>query len=305
MQPGPDLDLLRTFLAVYRAGGLTRAARDLGISQPAVTGQVKALENAVGRPLFDRTSRGVVPTTAADSLAIEIAEHVDALERVVAARTTDSADQLRRVVHLGGPPELTSARVLPSLADLVRQGLRIQVTLQPARSLLEGVANGQQDIVISSQYTRDRRLQVTALCDEDLVLVGAECWAESMLAQRFARDGVAALRDVPVVIDTGSGTDSLLHQYCSLAFGELPQVQPVVTVDDLHGVISTVLAGAAVGVVPRYLIASHLADGALHELHKPEIPPINTLFLVVRAGALTRPHLAEVHTRLLLQARLW
>jgi DNA-binding transcriptional LysR family regulator len=303
MQPRPGLDLLRTFLAVYRAGGLTRAARDLGVSQPAVTGQVRALETAVGRPLFERTSRGVVPTSAADSLATEVADHVDALERVVAARTTGSAGPLSRIVQLGGPPELTSARVLPSLADLVRQGLRIQVTLGPAETLLEGLANGRQDIVISSRYTRDRRLQVTALCDEDLVLVGAAVWAERLVPERFAQRGAAALQDVPVV--TGTGDDSLLHQYCSLAFGELPQLRPVVTVDDLHGVISTLLAGAGVGVVPRYLVAGQLADGSLYELHRPEIPPINTLFLVVRAGALTRPHLAEVHTRLLLQARLW
>ncbi|WP_396230772.1 LysR substrate-binding domain-containing protein, partial [Frankia sp. EI5c] len=85
----------------------------------------------------------------------------------------------------------------------------------------------------------------------------------------------------------------------------LPRLRAVVTVDDLRGVISTLLAGAGVGVVPRYLIADHLAAGSLRELHTPEIPPINTLFLAVRAGALTQPHLAEVHTRLLLQARLW
>lgn len=303
MQPGPGLDLLRTFLAVYRSGGLTRAARDLGLSQPAVTGQVKALESAVGRPLFERTSRGVVPTIAAESLAAEIAEHVDALERVITTRTTDPDGPLSRVVHLGGPPELTSARVLPSLADLVCQGLRIQVTLGPAGDLLEGVANGQQDIVISSLHTRDRRLQVTALCDEELVLVGASCWARQLPPQRYAERGAAALQDLPVV--TGSGDDSLLHQYCSLAFGELPRLQAVVTVDDLRGVVATLLAGTGVGVVPRHLIADQLADGSLHELHRPEISPITTLFLVVRAGTLTRPHLAEVHTRLLLQARLW
>jgi DNA-binding transcriptional LysR family regulator len=61
----PSLDLLRTFLAVYREGSLTRAAQRLSLSQPAVTGQLKTLEAELGRPLFTRLPRGVEPTPAA------------------------------------------------------------------------------------------------------------------------------------------------------------------------------------------------------------------------------------------------
>ena len=57
-----DLALLRTFLAVHRAGSLTRAAADLGVSQPAVTAQIRTLEQRVGRELFVRLPRGVAPT---------------------------------------------------------------------------------------------------------------------------------------------------------------------------------------------------------------------------------------------------
>jgi DNA-binding transcriptional LysR family regulator len=44
-----DLSLLRTFLAVYRAGSLTRAAAQIGLSQPTVTAQVRALEARLGQ----------------------------------------------------------------------------------------------------------------------------------------------------------------------------------------------------------------------------------------------------------------
>jgi DNA-binding transcriptional LysR family regulator len=179
----------------------------------------------------------------------------------------------------------------------------MQVTLGSPATLIEGVVNGQLDIAISNIYARDRGLQSTALCDEDLVLVGAPYWLTCCNPEIFSELGARVFTDVPVV--TGTGEDSLLHWYCSLTFGELPQPRVVVTVDDLRGVVSTLLAGAAVGVVPRYLIAEDLADGRLKELHTPEIAPISTRFLVVRVGALAQPHLAEVHTRLLLQARLW
>lgn len=53
-----SLDRLLTFQAVYRNGTLTAAARLLGLSQPTVTGQVRALEAAVGQTLFVRQARG-------------------------------------------------------------------------------------------------------------------------------------------------------------------------------------------------------------------------------------------------------
>ncbi|NUR32319.1 MAG: LysR family transcriptional regulator, partial [Catenulispora sp.] len=77
-----DLALLRTFLAVHRAGSLTRAAADLGLSQPAVTAQIRTLEQRVGTELFVRLPRGVAPTAAADDLARAVAPHLDALAAV-------------------------------------------------------------------------------------------------------------------------------------------------------------------------------------------------------------------------------
>ncbi|MQY12888.1 hypothetical protein SRB5_30270 [Streptomyces sp. RB5] len=67
------LNLLRTFLAVHRAGSFTAAASLLGLSQPTVTAQIRALEQQTARELFERRPRGVVPTPAADELAVRVA----------------------------------------------------------------------------------------------------------------------------------------------------------------------------------------------------------------------------------------
>lgn len=74
-----DISLLRTFLAVHRAGSFTAAARLLGLSQPTVTTQMRSLEEQLGRELFERQPRGVVPTSVADELAAEVAAPLDAL----------------------------------------------------------------------------------------------------------------------------------------------------------------------------------------------------------------------------------
>ena len=72
-----DLNLLRTFLAVYRTGSFTAAARLLGLSQPTVTTQVRALERQLDRELFQRQARGVSPAPYADELASRIVQPLD------------------------------------------------------------------------------------------------------------------------------------------------------------------------------------------------------------------------------------
>lgn len=67
-----DLNLLRTFLAVHRLGSFTAAARRLGLSQSTVTTQIRALENRLGRELFERRAQGVTPLPHADELATRL-----------------------------------------------------------------------------------------------------------------------------------------------------------------------------------------------------------------------------------------
>src|SRR5262245_38854005 len=67
--PRLDPSLLPTFLAVVDAGRISAAAKVLHLSQPAVTAQIRRLEEALGTTLFVRSVHGVVPTLAGDRLA--------------------------------------------------------------------------------------------------------------------------------------------------------------------------------------------------------------------------------------------
>ncbi|RXZ38191.1 LysR family transcriptional regulator [Oxalobacteraceae bacterium CAVE-383] len=76
---------LRTFLDVYRSQSFSRAAEHLGITQPAASLHVQALEALVGEPLFIRRARGVTATGAADELAQSVGAHIDELETTLAS----------------------------------------------------------------------------------------------------------------------------------------------------------------------------------------------------------------------------
>lgn len=297
-----DLTLLRTFLAVHRAGSFTRAAQLLDMSQPTITAQIRSLEKQVGRQLFQRLSRGVAPTTVADELAAKLAPHLDALEEIT-ARDLLGTDPLHQTVHLAGPAEVIGPRVLPALADLVRRGLRLRVTLGTGDELLAGLAAGRHDMVVSDIRPRERGLTSTALADDEYLLVGAPRWGVLLPRERIAEGGSAALDDAPIIGD--SEDQELAERYWAAVFHAKPPGPAALVVPDLRAVLDCVRAGAGIAVLPRRLCAEALADGSAVTLLDPETPPLSTLFLAARVGELGRPHLAELHARLVAHAAEW
>ncbi|MGW5174179.1 LysR family transcriptional regulator [Streptomyces sp. NPDC004082] len=297
-----DLSQLRTFLAVHRAGSFTGAARLLGLSQPTVTTQMRALEEQLGRELFERRPRGVVPTAVADELAAQVAAPLDALA-AVAERGRPGADQTPEPVHLAGPAELLCTRAVPALAPLTDRGVRLRVSTGLTDELLEGLRGGRFDLVIATTRPRGRSLTSAPLGDEEFVLVASPAWAERIGPERVAAEGAAALHGVPLV--SYAEDLPIARRYWRHVFGVRLSGQAAVTVPDLRGVRAAVAAGAGISVLPRYLCLEELASGALVALLSPEDPPINTAYLVRRPGAPDNPHVALVRERLLQAGRTW
>lgn len=193
-----DLALLRTFVTVHRAGSFTRAAALLGLSQPAVTSQIRTLERQLGRPLFLRQARGVTATTIGDELAHRAAPHLDALVEI--AETGLDEQSGIRTLHLAGPPEFTSVRVLPALTPLVAQGLTLRVSfLSDADETLDGLAAGHHDLAVATARPRGGLFAATPLCDEEHVLVAAPRWAARLSPGVLLRRGAVVLEQLPVV----------------------------------------------------------------------------------------------------------
>ncbi|POX48793.1 LysR family transcriptional regulator [Streptomyces sp. Ru71] len=295
-----DLNHLRTFLAVYRSGSFTGAAQLLGLSQPTVTTQMRALERQTGRELFERGPRGVVPTAVADELATRIAPPLDALAGV--AGPDPAADGRRVPVHLAGPAELLCTRALPALAPLVADGVRLRVTPGLTDPLLDELRAGRHDLVIATTRPRGRTLTAVPLTDEEFVLVAAPVWADA-LKERLAVEGPAVLHPVPLV--SYAEDLPIARRYWRHVFGRRLSCPAALTVPDLRGVLAAVEAGAGFTVLPRYLCLDQLARGTLVPLHEPEDPPINTGFLVQRPGAGDNPDVGRVRDLLLRAARGW
>jgi DNA-binding transcriptional LysR family regulator len=271
------LDLLHTFLIVYRAGTMTRAAETLRLSQPTVTAQLRTLESRIGQPLFVRGARGVTPTAAADDLARRLDGPMDALAGV-ASSLLGTSGQAGRTLHLGGPAELMSARVLPALAGLIAGGTDVRVRL--------GLADERLDLVVSAIRPRRAGLRAEPLCDEEFVLVAAPGVDFSNL--------LSYAEELPII-----------RRWWRHVLGTPPPKRAVLVVPDLRALRAGAVAGIGATVLPRYLVEDELRTGALVDLMPTEDPPINTLYLATRAAAREDSGLAEARTALVAAARDW
>ncbi|MFF7279308.1 LysR family transcriptional regulator [Streptomyces griseorubiginosus] len=304
-----DLALLRTFVTVHRAGSFTRAAALLGLSQPAVTSQIRTLERQLGRPLFLRQARGVTPTTIGDELAHKAAPHLDALVEITETGLDDESSL--RTLHLAGPPEFTAERALPALTELTGedgQGFALRASFGNAEETLEGLAAGHHDLAICTARPRGALLTASTLCDEEHVLVAAPGWAGQLGSEEAAESVPAdkrapAFENIPVI----EVHESLpfVSRYWASVFDSRPAAPGTVVVPDLRAVLACAVAGAGLAVLPRYLCAPALERGDVVALHEPAVPPLRTYFLVVRTGTLAMPHIARAHEWLLRAAADW
>ncbi|MGW9435196.1 LysR family transcriptional regulator [Streptomyces sp. NPDC055607] len=297
-----DLALLRTFVTVHRAGSFTRAAALLGLSQPAVTSQIRTLERQLGRPLFLRRARGVTPTSIGDELAHRAAPHLDALVEITETGLDEESGI--RTLHVAGPPEFTALRVLPALTPLVGRGLAVRTSFPvTTEEILDGLAAGHHDLAVTTARPRGGLLVSTPLCDEEHVLVAAPRWAARLSPEVLMSKGAVVLEQLPVV----EVHESLpfVSRYWASVFDTGPAAAATVIAPDLRAVRDSAASGAGLAVLPRYLCEEALEQGRLVALLDPPVPPLRTYFLAVRTGTLALAHLARAHEALLNAAADW
>ncbi len=297
-----SLDLLRTFQAVYRAGTLTHAAHLLGLTQPAVTHQLRALEAQVGQPLFVRQARGVRPTPLADDLARRLDGSLDAVV-AVAERVRGSTGLAGRTLQLGGPAELMSTHVLPALADTIAAGVSVRTRLGLADVLLSELAGGRLDLVVSTVRPRRAGLFAEPLFDEEFVLVAAPAVAARLDPQVLATDPARALGALPLL--AYAEDLPIIRRWWRHVLGTPVTSRAVLVVPDLRGLLSAAIAGLGATVLPRYLCDGELRRGALVQPHATADPPLNTLFLVARHASRQQPHVLHAWSVLAARARSW
>jgi DNA-binding transcriptional LysR family regulator len=293
-----ELDLLATFLQVYRSGSISAAAVQLGVSQPSVSERLARLEGQLGGSLFQRSTRGVAATARGDSLAAQIGEPIDRLRAAMTAPPEESAG----IVRIGGASDVVASRVISALSPLSHR-IHLAFTLGLAQDLLDQLGQGSLDVVVSSIRPTGPAIQARGLVDEEFVLVGAPSLARTIDASLLLTDPATALVHLPIV--AYDDQLSIVRRYWRSQFGRRPSNPVNVVIPDLRGILAAVVAGAGISALPRYLADGAVSSGSVEILHRPDESPINTLYLAVPAHEPPSPATKDVIAQLFESARAW
>jgi DNA-binding transcriptional LysR family regulator len=145
-----DLTAVRSFVTVAEAGGVTRAAQQLHLTQSAVSMQLKRLEEFLGQPLLDRTGRGVALTTQGEQL-LGYGRRMLALNDEAMARMTSEA--FEGELHLGVPADIVYPQIPYVLQRFDREYPRVRVNLNSSytRLLKEKLEEGELDLILTTE----------------------------------------------------------------------------------------------------------------------------------------------------------
>jgi DNA-binding transcriptional LysR family regulator len=142
-------NLLSSFLAVAREGGIRQAAEKTHLSQSALTRRIQDLEGAIGATLFERTSRGVTLTRFGEALKHH-AELIELNAQYALAEITDLVEGGAGELRISGGPAWAYSFVPDAIADLQREFPRVRVSFLNAmnEATLPMVSAGKLDVVL-------------------------------------------------------------------------------------------------------------------------------------------------------------
>lgn len=269
-----ELRLLRTFAAVAELRHFARAAARCNLSQPAVSHQIRLLEEELGTRLLNRDG-GQVSLTVAGELFLEDARRILAsVERARERVQSVSSGTLGRVRI--GATETAGLYLLPPLLDryrLAHPQFALQFTIAPEAAILDRVAANDLDMGVVAGKPARAELRARRIGREELVFVAG---ARSPLATRRCKP--SDLRDEPwIVREEGSDTRRQVD-----AWFRRHHVTPsrVMTLQGPDSVKRAVAAGLGIALLPRSVAADDVSAGRLAAIAMVAHSPTRDVWLI-------------------------
>nr|WP_206441818.1 LysR substrate-binding domain-containing protein [Streptomyces boncukensis] len=274
---------LRAFAAVAEHLHFREAASAIGMSQPALSGAVSALEEALGVRLLERTTRKVLLSPAGERMAVRaraVLQSVgELMEEAEAARAPFTG-----VLRLGVIPTV-APYLLPAVLGLVAErypDLDLQVHEEQTASLREGLTEGRLDLLLLAMPLGAAGVREVPLFDEDFVLVapGGHPYAGRRDLPR------AALRELDLLLlDEGHCLREAALDICR-EVGREEGVPVSTSAAGLSTLVQLVAGGMGVTLLPRTAVRVETGrNAALRTAYFADPAPSRRVGLALRAGS--------------------
>ena len=279
---------LRYFRVIARELNLTRAATTLNLSAPALSVQLKQLEESLGHALFVR-ERGGLTLTEAGRLALDYADTIgragEELVDVMQHRNRGG----RQVLRVGAVATLSRNFQLEFLRPVLHRG-EVEVVIRSGaqRELLVALHAHEVDLVLSNQPARrdaERPWHSHLLAEQAVSLVGVPAWRAKKL--RFPVD----FRDVPVILPSMESNTRAAFDRLTAGAGARPRV--MAEVDDMAMLRLLAREGEGLALVPPVVVRDEIESGVLVETHRiPQI--LETFYAITPSRRFPNPLVAEL-----------
>jgi DNA-binding transcriptional LysR family regulator len=232
---------LKTFLTVVRSGTFAAAGKQVGLTQSAVSAQIKNLEDTLGVALFDRTGR-TATLNGAGQRAVPLAEQIMVL--FGAMGTPDHPEEYRGELRIGAIGSV-QACLMPSILLRLRDrapGIEPKLVPGVSLNLLNQVDSGEIDlaIIIQPPFSLPKELELERIRSEPFVLIAPK--------HVEVKDPLAMLAENPFVrYDRTSFGGRLVTQFL-----RKHRIQPaqVLELDELDAIVKMVEGGLGVSLIP-------------------------------------------------------
>ncbi len=286
-----DFDQLETFLEVARLSSFSRAAEKRFRTQPAISAQIRGLEEEVGAKLLDR-SGGKVSITAAGKIFQKYAEETLESRKLMMTAIAES-ERVPRGEIIVGANEGTCLHILPEVfAEFKRQYPDVAVNIKRADygKILESIIDNSVDFGVVSLPVTDNRLTVVLIHRDELVIIAPPKHPLAKLSSAT----VAEVAKFPLVVPKAGHTRDALE---NVFYEHKLKPQYAMELDSSELLKRFVAAGVGVGFIARSHVQEDVQAGVLAAIPMADAQIRRDLALVFRKDkALSRAALAFIDT---------
>lgn len=295
-----DFKQLRAFLTVAETGNVTRAADILHLVQPAVSRQLRLLEEDIGVPLFERERHGMALTVAGKALLDYARRAMLELDRARVEIAGTASGTVTGLVTLGLLPSTIDMLSSPlvSAVSAAYPGIRVRIAMGYAGTLHRWLESGEVDAALLYGPERSADIQTTALIEEPLWVIGPR--AAKLRSDRPVP--LARLADGPVVLPSAPhGIRALVEHAC--AIGKVT-LQISAETNALSVQRALVLGGHGLTILPPIAVADELRRNLLSGAPLADPALLRTIVLALPTNRPIGQHVRCAVDLLAAQARL-
>jgi DNA-binding transcriptional LysR family regulator len=277
-----DTRQLAAFCAVVERKSFSQAAGRLGVTQPAVSLQIRSLEQRLGRQLLDRSGRRVEPTEAGLRLYASAQRLLQAEEQLLEELESDDDDVVIGALELGASTGPGGSVVPVILCEFQERhpDVRVRLSVSDTQTVVAQVADRELELGIVGAGRRHRGVTFEPFFRDEVVLA-----VPAMHPFAGKTVTLEQLRGEPlIVMQEGAGVRQVIEDELRKTGTRLRDLDVRLELGLQESVRSAVLAGHGVTFISRLAVESDLATGLLATARVRGLDPVREIFLARATG---------------------